>query len=137
MLEGDDQWRPASHLRPDTTNELTGYSLALDSLGRGESEDVDQHDLPPDPQSGPDNVSDDVGQRLHHLPVLGKIIARVLISLRVELTYLDRQTVDQDVVSPVSRHLLHLSIHLEHLPGYQTFIFGLPPLIISLSLWSL
>ena len=84
MLEGDDQWGPATHLRPDTTDELTGYSLALDSLGRGESEDVDQHDLPPDPQSGPDYVSDNVGQRLHHLAVLVEIIRSVLIIVRVD-----------------------------------------------------
>ena len=94
MLEGDDQWRPATHLRPDTTNtsDLSQQTLpccsalqSVDSLGRGESEDVDQHDLPPDPQSGPHNVSDNVGQRLHDLAVLVKIITSVLIRVRVRV----------------------------------------------------
>ena len=75
---------PTSDLTQQTPLPCCSALQSVDSLGRGESEDVDQHDLPPDPQSGADNVSDDVGQRLHHLAVLEEIITSVLVIVRVD-----------------------------------------------------
>ena len=87
MLEGDDQWGPAAHLGPEDKNTLCSPGQpcsAVDSLGGSQSEDVDQHDLPPEAQSGADNVSDNVGQRLHDLAVLGNIVTPALITVPVD-----------------------------------------------------
>ena len=98
MLECDDQRRPAANLRPQQSVRNATFISYI--LGGSQSEYVDQHDLPPDPQPGPHDVGDDVGEGLHHLSVL------------------DWQAVDENVVPPVPSHLLHLRVHLEHLGRY-------------------
>ena len=55
---------------PYTATLSPNYFICKNLLGGSKSEDVDQHDLPPDPQPGPHNVRDDVSQGLHALSLL-------------------------------------------------------------------